>query len=284
MSSSFSWSTAELGSLVSGDHPVRLRYGDTHPGRTSQTPYTTIIALHGIGFNSNIWSPWLPHLPQDIRLIALNRRGFGGSSGLHQPQERLVDGTNTESYGRYLLDLLAFVKYAVKVLKLPGKDTKTGKGGIVLLGWSKGCSYLTSILAMLSSAEGLPASLGLPLSTFDPYLNTIRSHVTNVILYEPPGVLFGIPDLERMWDESSTLAEQGRDFVHAFLAMVPAEKVHLVHISVDNMGITGDDLYNGNGKDKEERETLSNVAFQQIPSFIGLSVIYGEHRHHFYVP
>ncbi|EJT96898.1 alpha/beta-hydrolase [Dacryopinax primogenitus] len=268
---SFSWSIAELGNLVSGDQPVSLRYGDTNPRRAAGTPYTTIIALHGIGVNSNIWLPWLPHLPEDIRLLALNRRGFNGSSDLHQP----TDGNFVESYGRYLLDLVAFVKYAVEVLKIPPKDPKTGKGGIVLLGWSKACSYLTSLLAVLSSEEGLAASHGLSMSAFEPYLGAVRSHVVNVMLFEPPGLIFGIPRQEKFGNETESMAVQGRDFVHGMLSALPADKVHLVHVSVDKMEVAAHDMFTWNGKDDEEREAVSKMAFKDVPSFLGLSVIYG---------
>ncbi|KZO93879.1 hypothetical protein CALVIDRAFT_566110 [Calocera viscosa TUFC12733] len=115
---SLSWSTAQLGVLVPGDEPVSLRYGDTHPGRSDAEPYTTIIAFHGTGFNSIIWSPWLEHLPANVRLIAANRRGYFGSSPVHESQQLLPN--NPEAFGRYVVDTLAFIKFAVDVLKVEG--------------------------------------------------------------------------------------------------------------------------------------------------------------------
>ncbi|KZO93876.1 hypothetical protein CALVIDRAFT_556671 [Calocera viscosa TUFC12733] len=130
---SFIWSTAELGTLVPGNEPIRLRYGDTHPGRPPSERYTTIVALHGAGFNDNIWLPWISHLPSDVRLIAINRRGFSGSSATHQSCEILPN--DTEAFGRYTVDLFAFIKFVVETLKVPDHKTD-GSGGIVLLGWN----------------------------------------------------------------------------------------------------------------------------------------------------
>ncbi|KZO93881.1 hypothetical protein CALVIDRAFT_539536 [Calocera viscosa TUFC12733] len=58
-----SWSTVTLGVLVPGDPPVQLQYLDSHPTPPS-VPYTTLIAVHGTGFNSRTF----PSLPRPFRL------------------------------------------------------------------------------------------------------------------------------------------------------------------------------------------------------------------------
>lgn len=51
--STVTWSTAHLGVLIPGDPPVDIHYFDTHPGRTADEPYTTIILHHGMAWNSS---------------------------------------------------------------------------------------------------------------------------------------------------------------------------------------------------------------------------------------
>ncbi len=43
-----------------------------------------LVLLHGIGSNASSFTPLLPHLPQDLRVIAWNAPGYGGSAPLTQ--------------------------------------------------------------------------------------------------------------------------------------------------------------------------------------------------------
>ncbi|EJT96893.1 hypothetical protein DACRYDRAFT_112233 [Dacryopinax primogenitus] len=154
---SVTWSSADLGTLVPGDPPVTLRYFDTHPLPSNQDESTAIIALHGLGWNSKIFLPWLSHAPRDLRVLGVNRRGYEGSSPPH-PQP----GT----FGRELIALLAFVR-------------------------SKGTAPLVSLLSHLSPSQlGKPSpSLPVPFQPYLPSLSLLRS----MILFEPPQVLVGLP-------------------------------------------------------------------------------------------
>ncbi|KZT58711.1 hypothetical protein CALCODRAFT_232268 [Calocera cornea HHB12733] len=127
-----SWATADLGVLVPGDPPTKLYYLDSHPV-PPEGPYTTLVAVHGTGFNSRIWLPLLPHLPPHTRLLAFNRRGYAGSSPPHVSAS--PGAGNTEGFGRQVLDLAAFVRFAVEGLGVPAAAQGEGKGGIVLFGW-----------------------------------------------------------------------------------------------------------------------------------------------------
>ncbi|KZT58715.1 alpha/beta-hydrolase [Calocera cornea HHB12733] len=271
MPMSFAWSTAELGVLCPGDDPVCLYYGDTSPDRVSLEPYTTIIALHGTGFNSEIWNPWLQHIPTDVRLIAFNRRGFAGSSPVHQSTEVLP--SNPEAYGRYVLDLLAFIKFVVEVLRVPSKS-ENGSGGIALLGWSKGCAFLTTLLTSLSTDDELPTSLSLPRKTIDPYLAITRSHVKSLVMFEPPGWTVGIPLRGPLFDESLPLADMASTFISGCLQTFPPQYIETVKLSIDDMWSTGHDLQCWNGATLEEREESATKGFDNIPPSIGVAVIY----------
>ncbi|EJT96890.1 hypothetical protein DACRYDRAFT_112230 [Dacryopinax primogenitus] len=152
---SFTWSTADLGVVVDGDDPITLRYGDTSPERSATPPYTTIIALHGSGFNA-----------------------------------------------------------------------------------------------------------------------TIRTHVASIILFEPPGLVYGIPLSEPLWEEDSRPAKVGRSFVDGLLRPLAAERVHLVYASVDKFELASQDLFTWDGVSTPDREAVSKLAFERIPPFLGLGVVY----------
>lgn len=44
----------------------------------------TLVLLHGIGSNAHSFAPLLPHLPADLRVVAWNAPGYGGSEPLPQ--------------------------------------------------------------------------------------------------------------------------------------------------------------------------------------------------------
>ncbi|KZO93874.1 alpha/beta-hydrolase [Calocera viscosa TUFC12733] len=250
----FSWAIADLGVLMSEDEPVSLCYGDTAPGRTDTQPYTTIIALHGAGFNSNIWTPWIPYLPSEYRVIAVNRRGYAGSSSVHKSQNRMP--SDTEAFGRHFLDKLAFIKFVVDLVRGSSESCEEPPK-IVLLGWSKGCAYWIALLATLSTSDSLPTSFGLPWSTVEPYITVVRDHVRSVILFEPPewivGIPLNIPVSDGTLDTSSSI---------------------LLEASVDDMTILAHDLRSWNGTDFKEREDVATKALCKVPSFLGMGIVY----------
>ncbi|KAK4703174.1 hypothetical protein P7C70_g3043, partial [Phenoliferia sp. Uapishka_3] len=102
---------------------------------TPPTSYTTVIGLHGIGFNSAAWTPIVDELALDpttpIRFIAYNQRDYRGSSPKVAAElPGAVDVTEV-----YLNDLLEFIEFVVKELKVPGVPSSgsSAAGGITLL-------------------------------------------------------------------------------------------------------------------------------------------------------
>ncbi|KZO93878.1 hypothetical protein CALVIDRAFT_600361 [Calocera viscosa TUFC12733] len=175
------WSTAHLGVLVPGDAPIHLQYFDTSPSPPS-APYTTVILVHGTGFNSHIWVPSLPRLPRNTRMLAFNRRGSSPPHASAQQQPG-----NVEAFGRYVIDLLGFLKYAVEVLGVPpaSSEGQGRKGSIVLVGWSKDCATVI-FRALLPSPTPSASPHPLPVTAaHDPYLPLLRSHIRATILFKP---------------------------------------------------------------------------------------------------
>ncbi|ORY54860.1 Alpha/Beta hydrolase protein [Leucosporidium creatinivorum] len=169
---------------------VHVSYIDSwadKPAAELPSSYTTIIGLHGVGFNSAIWTPLLPHLPASTRFIAYNQRSYTGSSPAYQSEKE----GGTDATAAYLGDLLAFLEWVVAEVKLPGVDDATSEGGIVLLGWSKGTLLLFSLLSLLHAS---PSSTTSFISSVQPTSTSLlTSHLRSILLFEPPGSAFGRP-------------------------------------------------------------------------------------------
>ncbi|KZT58710.1 alpha/beta-hydrolase [Calocera cornea HHB12733] len=253
------WSTAELGVLVPGDPPIHLQYFDTSPKPPSGA-YTTLILVHGTGFNSRIWYPCLPHLPPSMRVLAFNRRGYTGSSPAHESSD--PQPMDVEAFGRYVLDLLGFMRYAVDVLRVPPtpREGEVNKGGIVLLGWSKGCATIISLLSYLTSAfpsTSHPLPLPTPLA---PYLPLLSSHLRSAILFEPPQMIFGLPGPAEYPELKGV--PPGRlpeAFAQLLLGTIPEGKRAIV-LQVEDEG-GNRDIVTWHGRTAEERRAVCEIAF-----------------------
>jgi non-heme chloroperoxidase len=71
--------------------PGRVRLEFAEQGNRSGTP---VIALHGVTDSWRSFEPVLPHLPPDLRVLALTQRGHGGSdkpAGGYRPPDFAAD-------------------------------------------------------------------------------------------------------------------------------------------------------------------------------------------------
>ncbi|GAA6059073.1 hypothetical protein JCM10212_002044 [Sporobolomyces blumeae] len=181
-------------------------WADHDPKRERPERYTTLVALHGVGFNGAVFSPLIPYLPETIRLVAYNQRSYAGSSpAFASKTPGAVDAT-----AAYLIDLVAFLKWTTDELDVPKKGPD-GQGGIVLLGWSKGTVIPISLLALLrhlsnnstapKEPDGQPSFLArvapsspllasLPFNLSDEVSSLKSNHLRSIILFEPPGSAF----------------------------------------------------------------------------------------------
>lgn len=154
MTSPLPYSKAQL---TEDTHVAYIDSWGTKPAAELPERYTTLIALHGVGFNSGtsrhllhlttrtytkltfsalipqpptaVWTPLLPHLPSSTRFLAYNQRSYTGSSPAFESKKE----GGTDATAAYLGDLLNFIEFAVEELKVPAIDDATGKGGIALL-------------------------------------------------------------------------------------------------------------------------------------------------------
>ncbi|GJN91865.1 hypothetical protein Rhopal_004890-T1 [Rhodotorula paludigena] len=171
-----------------------LAYIDSWHGRPASelpTSYTTLIGIHGVGFNSAVWTPLLPSLPTSVRFLAYNQRSYAQSS----PAFEVKEGGGVDATAQYLCDLMDFVQWAIDTLHLPALDEQSQEGGIVLMGWSKGTVPLISLLSLLHlSAAPSPTSFlaHLPPSGL-PHASLLKTRLRSILLFEAPGSAFGRP-------------------------------------------------------------------------------------------
>ncbi|MEV7693672.1 alpha/beta fold hydrolase [Microbacterium sp. NPDC089189] len=114
--------------------------------RASDDPATpaerTLVLLHGLLSSSLIWQPFMEDLPSDLRVVAVDLRGFGGTEGLP------VDAT------RGVADFAEDVAAALDALEVPTAH---------LVGWDLGA---TVAIALARLRPALSLTLLAPFSPF----------------------------------------------------------------------------------------------------------------------
>ncbi|KAF8629752.1 hypothetical protein AX15_003292 [Amanita polypyramis BW_CC] len=170
-------------SIVVNDAGVQIAYTDT--GAPSQSPYITIVAIHGMCFSAPIFKrAQTAALKKGVRFVAINRRNYPGSTPFNEEQINVILNGSKEQKDALVQDSgheigLFIHKFAEKTNIPPiSADGKTG--GIVLLAWSAGTSAATAAIA---HADTLPSNVRSHLSLY------IRS----LILQESHQIMFGAP-------------------------------------------------------------------------------------------
>ncbi|EJU02162.1 alpha/beta-hydrolase [Dacryopinax primogenitus] len=254
---------------VTGEEPIRLRYYDSQPGRKDGV-YTTVIVVHGNGYNGAIWKPWAPTLPTDVRLIAYCRRGYQDSSPIYNPPEP-VPG---QVAGRGIVDVMGMVKHCVEVLGVPAFDEATGKGGIALMGWSRGCVLMVGLMDLYPTLPSTGSKFGLP-SSLPTLTPSIKSHLRTVLHYEPPLQAVGIPpgELPAM---KVPVSEQGRVFGQWMKNTVPehARPVLDEAFQAENVPVDTAMILVGQG-DWSAAAEIAKKALNPIPEGLHVGLLYG---------
>ncbi|KAK7204915.1 Alpha/Beta hydrolase protein [Myxozyma melibiosi] len=162
---------------------VELSYSDSGVPNNSSS-YDTVIICHGVGFNKEAFSPLFPYAAQNnLRIIPYNQRGYADSTPLTPSQLEMTTEDSIPQSVDFVRDLIGFISYVNTTLVVPSKP--------VIIGWSKG----TALLIGLASPGFLPADeQKAALSTF-----------SKLVLYEPPGSVFGLPLTKDYTDAMSTV-------------------------------------------------------------------------------
>jgi hypothetical protein len=110
----------------------------------------------------------------NARFIAINRRGYSGSTDYSENEKRVLNSGSNEEKEAFLAargqEILSFIDTFVRHNDVPisSEDRKTG--GIILLRWSFG-NY--PVIAALSQVDSLPQER----------LGLLRNHLKSIVLY-----------------------------------------------------------------------------------------------------
>lgn len=122
---------------------------------------------------------------QGIRFIAINRRNFPGSTPFTSSELSAIQvkGAGALEYVQFLLDrgkeLVGFIVSAIKQLELPYKNSEGG--GISLMGWSLGNTYMQAIVNCLLDVD-LPEEWKI---LFEESLNSLIVYGAHIYPFHP---------------------------------------------------------------------------------------------------
>ncbi|KAI8989169.1 hypothetical protein BD414DRAFT_486289 [Trametes punicea] len=184
--------------------------------------YTTVIVLHGYVWHAGIFSKLFP-LAQSrgIRLISLNRREYPGATPYTAEERALLPPVldkppTNEGEIRSASEMLeTFMRQRARELyeclqalvverSIPRiRADSSAKGGIILVGWSLGATWMTALLSHVSSFPVNDVRLG--------------EYIRRIVWYDPPACLLGYPYPETdpynpFNDTSLTHEERGQAF------------------------------------------------------------------------
>ncbi|GJE91053.1 alpha/beta hydrolase [Phanerochaete sordida] len=145
------------------------------------TTYTTIVVVHGLIVNGATFARLLPQASaHGLRIITMNNRDYAGSTPYTDTELAELISPDTEvqasAVRRWGGEVAAFVHFVCTTLQVPAATS--GSGGVVLYAES-----LSSIAAL--------AILGDPRTTSPELRAVLAPYLRKVVLYEPPGFVFG---------------------------------------------------------------------------------------------
>ncbi|KAI5117179.1 hypothetical protein M0805_008158 [Coniferiporia weirii] len=180
--------TAQLLPLADDDG-IHFAYIDSGapPGDT----YTTLICVHGYTYHAQNFSRLLPLAQKyNVRVIALNRRDYIGSTPFSQTELESIFGTDRNTHVEFLrargLEIARFLVWVISEKMIPRASADGLTGGLALMGWSLG--NLTA-MAFLRHLGTFPSDI---INTLEPYLKTF-------FIYEAGYEGLGYPDPEGMY-------------------------------------------------------------------------------------
>ncbi|KAF8643345.1 hypothetical protein AX16_009074 [Volvariella volvacea WC 439] len=134
---------------LSTSNSVKFAYLDSGSRQKSST-YTTLVFVHGDGFNAGVYTNLLP-IASDygFRIVALNRRDYPPTTALSAAElAPLSQGVAGELafFRERGKELGLFLDAFIQKNNIPAaRSDRTG--GIVLVGWSLGCMFTHAFLA-----------------------------------------------------------------------------------------------------------------------------------------
>lgn len=141
--------------------------------------YETIILVHGNSFSNGVYLPYVSPSSTDvvlmkavfkrlvsrskeynIRIMALNRRGYAGSTPYNPYEESIITNEQVHSdedkrqfFEQRGIEILRFIDQIIQRFDLPPISNFEGYqvGGTALLGWSLGIAFTLAAIANVDS-------------------------------------------------------------------------------------------------------------------------------------
>ncbi|KAI0313227.1 hypothetical protein OF83DRAFT_1175873 [Amylostereum chailletii] len=172
-----------MDSLIVNNKGTKLTYIDS--GAPDSATYITLVTLHGMGVNAGIYNRVSTLAATvDLRIVAVNRRAYGGSTPFAPEETALYLSEKAEDKLQFLSDrgaeFATFVDLFIQKFNTPPISADGKTGGVALLPWSAGNG---PILCALGNIKQLAPDVQTRLS----------AHIRALILHEPPCVVIGIP-------------------------------------------------------------------------------------------
>ncbi|KAJ7041541.1 hypothetical protein C8F04DRAFT_1300951 [Mycena alexandri] len=158
---------------------VEIRYTDS--GALNTSDYTTMIVIHGTGFNGYALAQLHAYAQKyNLRIVLCNRRHYHGST--KYSEEELAELTVGSKCFQDKLGLQTawFLEHFVKNEGTPKVTADRRAGGVILVGWSFGNA---TTLALLADPEVIP----------QPVYETVEPYLRSLVLYDPPNLALGYP-------------------------------------------------------------------------------------------
>ncbi|KLO10051.1 hypothetical protein SCHPADRAFT_833106 [Schizopora paradoxa] len=143
------WETA-----VVNDKGTTFAFLDS--GAPTGETYTTVVCIHGHSFHARSFEPLFPFAAShNLRIIALNRRDYVGTSLFSQAELDAINGSDSAVHASFLqdraLEIAQFMVWLVNEKNVPKASGDGKSGGLAVLGWSLGNVFSVAFLRHLTS-------------------------------------------------------------------------------------------------------------------------------------
>ncbi|KAG1800612.1 uncharacterized protein BJ212DRAFT_1400214 [Suillus subaureus] len=192
--------STQLETLTTSDD-VSYSYFDS--GEVPGNTYTTLVFVHGMGFNGGVFRKLFPLATvRRLRIVSLHRRDYNPTTSFRDVDLAGLASGTMEGQEEFLrsqaVDIATFLVTFAREQRIP--PAQGASGGIVLIGWSLGSVPVHAVVAYL---DALPSSI---LSDLGKYLHTMVSHdvaAINIGIPNPPiydRALWFEPDVEKRFN------------------------------------------------------------------------------------
>ncbi|KAG1768490.1 hypothetical protein EDD22DRAFT_949438 [Suillus occidentalis] len=190
----------QLESLTTSDG-VSYSYVDS--GEVPGNTYTTLVFVHGMGFNGGVFRKLVPLAAvRNLRIVSLYRRDYNPTASFRDADLASLNSGTVEGQEDFLrshaVEIATFLVTFAREQRIPPVPLEgaSGPGGIALIGWSLGSLHTHAVVAYL---DAMPSSI---LSDLGKYLHTMVSHDVGAVFIGIPNPpiynldLWFEPDLE----------------------------------------------------------------------------------------